>query len=78
MSGLAIDELLGNVDMQAGIDLARLDQNGYSRARASRTNLQSNLNRVEQPDYAGAVAGIATQSVAAYQNQQTNQTRTRG
>jgi hypothetical protein len=76
VSGLAIDELLGNVDMQLGTDLARLDQNSVSRVRASRTGLNSNLNRVEQPDWVGTGLQIAG---ASYQSYQANpQTRNNG
>lgn len=75
VSGLAIDELLGNVDMQLGTDLARLDQNSVSRVRASRTGLNSNLNRVEQADWVGTGLQLAGYGAQGYQtSQQTRRT----
>jgi hypothetical protein len=72
VSGLAIDELLGNVDMQLGTDLARLDQNSLSRTRASRTGLNSNLNRVQQPDWVGTGLQVAGYANQGYQTSQQN------
>lgn len=72
-AGLSIDELLGNVDMQAGTDVARIEQNGFSRARASQTNLNSNLNRIEQADWVGTGLQIGAAGYSSYQTYQANQ-----
>lgn len=76
VAGLSIDELLGNVDMQAGTDIARIEQNGYSRARASQTNLNSNLNRIEQSNWVGTGLQIAGAGWQSYQTYRANQAQT--
>lgn len=52
-AGLSIDEVLNDVDFQAGIDLANMATNQRNRVNASRTNLGSNLAGIKQPDYLG-------------------------
>lgn len=64
--GLSVDEVLNNVDFQAGTDLALIDQNLYNAGRASRASLQSNLNRIEQPDYLGESLNAGLQIYGQY------------
>lgn len=56
LGGVTLNTLLNDVDFQAGTDVANLAKNAGNATRNSRTQLQSTLNQIEQPDYAGAVA----------------------
>lgn len=64
--GISIDEVLDNVDFQSGMDTSLIDQNLDNGRRASSANLQSNLNRVEQPDYLGAALNTGLQITSIY------------
>lgn len=61
VSGLSVDEMLTDVDMQAGTDIANIGTNQYNAGRASRAGLQSDLNSIKQPDYIGTALNTAGQ-----------------
>ena len=51
--GVNIGELLDNVNMQSGIDVATITKNNSNSIDANRAETQSALNQIEQPDYLG-------------------------
>lgn len=61
VSGLSIDDILNNVDFQSGMDISNMQANQSNRVNASRANLQSSLNGIEQPDYLGEALNAGMQ-----------------
>lgn len=59
LTGVTIESVLNNVDFQAGTDSQTIEQNRRNRLNASRTENQSRLNSIRQPDYLGAGLQIA-------------------
>ena len=64
--GISVDDVLNDVDMQAGMDLALIDANMFNATRASRAGLGSGLNRIAQPDYVGTAMSTGMQIYGAY------------
>jgi hypothetical protein len=65
--GLSIDEVLNDVDFQAGIDIANMTTNQTNTVNSSRQRLNTNLNRIEQPDYIAAGLQIGQTITGGYQ-----------
>lgn len=70
VAGLSIDDILNDVDFQAGMDIANMETNLTNRVNASRTGLGSRLNSIEQPDYLGETLNAGLRIYSA--NQQAN------
>lgn len=54
LSGITTDDILRDVDFQAGRDISRIQLSQEFEQTASRYSLQSNLNNIRQPDYIGS------------------------
>lgn len=61
VAGVSIADLLDNVDMQAGTDVALIGQNLNNRREGSRTELGSRLSSITQPDYVGETLNAGLQ-----------------
>lgn len=68
VSGLTVDSLVNNVDMQMGTDLATIDGNRQAQVRGSDTALQSRLNSVQGADWIGTGLQIAGGVANQYNN----------
>jgi len=76
VSGVSITDLLNNVDMQAGMDLAHIEGNTGLALEANQLEGQSRLNSITQADYGAtalSVAGSAADGYGAYQDYRINQ-----
>lgn len=68
LSGITSDTVLNNVDFQAGFDIAQLNLQTEFDTTASRYQLQSNLNRIEQPDFIGTALNTGLQLYSVNQD----------
>lgn len=59
LSGISTTDLFDNVNFAASRDMARIDMQGQWDQTNSIYQLQSNLNNINQPDYAGAAGNLA-------------------
>lgn len=65
--GISITDLLDNVDMQAGTDVALISQNMNNRREASRVELGSRLAGIQQADWVGGSLNAGLQLTRQYQ-----------
>lgn len=65
--GISITDLLDNVDMQAGTDVALISQNMNNRREASRVELGSRLAGIQQADWVGGSLNAGLQLTRLYQ-----------
>lgn len=66
LTGVSIDDTLNNTDFHAGVDVANIAQGNANATNASRSDLQSRLNSIKQPDYIAAGLQIASSAADAY------------
>jgi hypothetical protein len=67
VGGLSIADVLDNVDMQAGMDIATIGGNEYRAQRGLSADTQSRLNSIEQPDYVATGLQVAGYGYQGYQ-----------
>lgn len=66
LTGTTIDTVLRNVDTQAGLDIAAIDENRENAMDDWGINYQSNLNAIRQPDYLGTALNTGLQLMSQY------------
>lgn len=61
LTGTTIGSLLRDVDFQAGMDIALMEQNAGNRQRAADSQTRSRLNAIPQPDFIGTALNAGLQ-----------------
>ena len=69
VQGNSIDSLLANEDFTAGLDIANLNLDLGLARNANRSDTQSRLNSIQQPDYIGTAFDVADATYAGIQRQ---------
>lgn len=73
LAGISIDEVLTNVDFQAGTDLAYIEQNRSNSLTNSALSHESAMNSIQQPDWIATGLQIAGAATGGYSDAQARQ-----